>query len=49
MDKKWTDRQYHVQGNAGVAHTDVGVYCNTNQFPALPFLVDPTNLMTKEG
>ena len=34
---KCTDRQYHVQGNAYVSHKDVKIYCNTNQFPALPF------------
>ena len=37
MERKWTDRQYHVQDNANVAHQDVIIYCNTNQFPALPF------------
>ena len=37
MERKWTDRQYHVQYNAGVSHQDVRMYCNTNQFPALPF------------
>ena len=35
--RKWIDRQYHVQDNADVAHQDVKIYCNTNQFPALPF------------
>ena len=33
MERKWTDRQYHVQDNADVAHQDVIMYCNTNQFP----------------
>ena len=37
MERKWTDRQYHVQDNANVAHQDVIIYYNTNQFPALPF------------
>ena len=37
MGRKWTDRQYHVQYNSDVAHKDVRMYCNTNQFPALPF------------
>ena len=37
MEIKWTDRQYHVQGNSAVAHQDVKMYCNTNQFPSLPF------------
>ena len=34
---KWTDREYHVQDNADVAHKDVKMYCDTNQFPVLPF------------
>ena len=37
MEIKWTDRQYHVQDNADVAHQDVKMYCNINQFPELPF------------
>ena len=34
---KWTDREYCVQDNADVAHKDVKMYCDTNQFPAFPF------------
>ena len=34
---KWTDREYHVQDNADVAQNDLKMYCDTNQFPALPF------------
>ena len=34
---KLTDRQYHVQDNSDVSHKYVKIYCNTNQFPALPF------------
>ena len=37
MERKWTDRQYHVQDDANVAHQYVRMYCNTNQFHALPF------------
>ena len=37
MEIKWTDRQYHVQYNADVAHQYFMIYCNTNQFPSLPF------------
>ena len=37
MERKWTDRQYHVQDNADVSHQYVRIYCNTNQFPALSF------------
>ena len=29
---KWKDIQYDVQDNADVAHQDVRIYCNTNQF-----------------
>ena len=35
--RKQTDIYYHVQDNADVAHKDVKIYCNTNQFSALPF------------
>ena len=34
---KWTDRQYHVQDNAYVAHKYLKMYCDTNQFPSLLF------------
>ena len=37
MERKWTERKYHVQVNAAVELKDVKIYCNTNQFPALPF------------
>ena len=37
MKRKFTYRQYHVQDNDAVAHQDAIMYCNTNQFPELPF------------
>ena len=37
MEIKWTERKYHVQDNAVVELKYVRMYCNTNQFPALPF------------
>ena len=37
MGWKWTKGQYHVQDNADVAQKYVRMYCNKNQFPALPF------------
>ena len=37
MERKWIDIQYHVQDNYEAAHKDVKIYCNTNQFPELPF------------
>ena len=39
MERKWTERKYHVQDNASVELKDVKMYCNTNQLPALPFCV----------
>ena len=37
MNRKWTKRKYHVQDNVDVELKDVKMYCNTNQFPTLPF------------
>ena len=37
MERKWTERKYHVQDNASVELKDVKMHCNTNKFPALPF------------
>ena len=37
MEIKLTDIQYHVRYNADVAHKDVKMSCNLNQFPALSF------------
>ena len=37
MNRKWTERNYHVQDNAEVELKDVKMSCNTNQFPTLPF------------
>ena len=37
MNRKWIERKYHVQDNADVELKDVNMYCNTNQFPTLPF------------
>ena len=39
MERKWTERQYHVQDNADVAHQYVRIYCNTNTFPASLFCI----------
>ena len=36
MEREWTERKYHVQDNSVVELEDVKMYCNTNQFPALP-------------
>ena len=37
MKRKRIERKYHVQDNASVELKDVKMYCNKNQFPALPF------------
>ena len=37
MERKSTERKYHVQDNASVELKYVKMYCSTNQFPALPF------------
>ena len=39
MERKWTERQYHVQDNTDVEHQAVKMYCNTSQFPELSFCV----------
>ena len=35
MERKWEERNYHVQDSAAVELKDVKMYCNTNQFPEL--------------
>ena len=47
MERKWTNIQYHVQDNSDVAHQDVRMYCNANQFPELDFVVHITNLVAQ--
>ena len=37
MERKWTERKYHVQDDATVELKDVKMYCNKNQFPELLF------------
>ena len=37
MERKCTDRQYHVQDSADVAHQYVRIYCNTKELIELPF------------
>ena len=37
IERKWKDRQYHVQDNDDVAQQYVRMYCNTNTLPELPF------------
>ena len=35
--QKWTEMEYHLQEDYGVAHKAVKMFCNTDQFPSLPF------------
>ena len=37
MERKWTERKYHIQDNTAVAHQYVKMYCNRSKFPALSF------------
>ena len=37
MERKWTDRQYHVQDNSDFEHHDVNMYYNKSQSPELSF------------
>ena len=37
MERKWTERKYHVQDNADVELKYVKMYCNTNKSPELSF------------
>ena len=37
MNRKWTEREYHVQDNAAVEHKDVIMYYNICQSPVLSF------------
>ena len=37
MERKWTERKYHVQDNAAVELKDLKMYCITNQLPELLF------------
>ena len=37
INRKWTEIKYHVQDNSDVELKYVKMFCNTNQFPTLPF------------
>ena len=37
INRKCTYIEYHIQDNTGVAHKEVKMYCNLNQFPSFPF------------
>ena len=39
MERKWTERKYHIRDNAAVGLKDVIIYCNKNQSPELLFSV----------
>ena len=46
---KWTDIEYHVQDNSDVAHKYMKMYCDTNQFPSLAFVVHIRSLVAQGG
>ena len=37
IKRKWTEREYNAKKDDDVAHKDVKIFCNKNQFPSLPF------------
>ena len=37
MERKWTERKYHIQDNAAVELKDVKMYCKKNQLLELSF------------
>ena len=37
MERKWIDREYHVQDNSDIEQKYMKMYCNTNQLPELSF------------
>ena len=49
LERKWTDRQYHVQDNGDVAQQDVRMYCNTNHSQHYHFVVQIPNLIAQGG
>ena len=49
MERKLTERKYRVQDNAAVKLKYLRIYCNTNQFPALPFCGPHSKLHCARG
>ena len=49
MERKWTDRQSNVQYNSDVAHQDVIMYCNKNQFPEFTILWSTFQISWRKG
>ena len=49
MERKYTDRQYHVQDNAAVEQQYVKIYCNTSHSHNYFFMVHIPNLMAQRG
>ena len=47
--RKWTESEYHVHNDADVAHKNVKIFCNTNQFTSFPFYVPHTKLHGVRG
>ena len=49
MERKWTDKEYHIKDNADIEHKHMKMCCNRNQFPALPFCVHIPKIMAQGG
>ena len=49
MERKWIDRQYHVQDNADFANQEVKMYCKKSNPQNYHFVVHITNLMAQGG
>ena len=49
LERKCTDRQYHVQDNGDVEHQNLRMYCNTNHSQHYHFVVQIPNLMAQGG
>ena len=49
IKRKWADKHYHVQDNADVAHKDMKIYFDTNQFQRCHFVVHIQSLMEQGG
>ena len=47
--EKCNKREYCAQHNKDVDHQDMNIYCATNQFPELYFLVPTENHMVYAG
>ena len=49
MERKWTERKYHIQDNAAVELKYVKMYCKKSQFPELSFCGPHSNTYGARG